>query len=128
MINNEFHLIGIAVSDFEKTITPDTNYEFHFFRLEVEKVGMRTGTTFEIDVLVYAANKKINITQKILGRQIAVNGFLDSYTNKQGLSYAKVIAQSILILDGNRAYNRYQKPKAVIASTNDANIEVEEEE
>lgn len=126
MINNEFHLIGVAVSDFEKTIQAETNYEFHTFKLEVEKVGSKTGLTFEIDILVYAANKKIKTNQKILGRQIAVNGFLDAYNNNKGQSFAKVIAQSILILDGSRAYNRYQKPKSVIASTN-SDIEVEED-
>lgn len=98
MINNEFHLIGVAISNFE--FIGNDSFKVHSFRIEIEKFGAKAGSTFEIEVIVYGTNRAIDVNQDILGRQVVVNGYLDTYiTKEEKRLIPKIIAQNLLVIE-----------------------------
>jgi len=101
MINNEFHLIGMCISDFEKLNSK--KFAVYTMRLEVEKY---TGNVFEIEVVIYSSNNKINTSKSYLGKQIAVNGFIDTFKIDDGSVRTKLVVQNIMELSKAPKLNR----------------------
>ena len=97
MINNEFHIIGVATSNF--TNIGNGKYVSYILKVEVEKLTSKYGANFTLEVVVYESNNKVDVGISYLGKQVAVNGYLDSFQNKDGQIIPKIIAQNILILD-----------------------------
>ena len=112
MVNNEFHLIGIAVSNYVSV--GNDKFKVHSFRIEVEKFGAKYGTAFEIEVVVYGTNRAIDTTREILGRQIAVNGYVDTFvTKEENHIFLKLVAQNILVIE-SKERKRFINPSATI--------------
>lgn len=93
MVNNEFHVIGICVSDFE--VLSQRKYTYYSLKLEVEKYK---GTTFDLEVVVYSSNKFVDATKPMLGKQVAVNGYVDSLKLDDGSLRTKLVVQNIMEL------------------------------
>lgn len=99
MVNNEFHLIGTAVSNF---VDISNGGAFAKYRLsvEVEVLGSKIGRANRVDIEVYGTNRAISITQKVLGKQVAVNGYIDTFTStKNDMVYTKLVAQNLMCFD-----------------------------
>ena len=103
MINNEFHLIGTAVSDFKEI----SRKRFAMYGLDVE-VEKYNGQTFETEVYVYSSNNKVDVKTKIYGQQIAVNGYIDVAKLPDNSQKTKLIVQNILILNKNKVFKNTQ--------------------
>ena len=52
-------------------------------------------------------------SKPILGRQIVVQGYLDSFTTKEGNHVVKMIAQSMYVLSSNEAEERLEESEQV---------------
>jgi hypothetical protein len=102
MVNNEFHLIGIATSNFQQVGTG--NFKSYLLRLELEKVGSKKGQTFELEVQVYGTNRSIDVNKYVLGFQVAINGYIDSFVNKDNILVTKVVAQNLMVLDKKTSF------------------------
>ena len=100
MINNEFHLIGIATSNY--TDIGNGRYTSYLLRVEIEKFGAKAGKSFEIEVQIYGTNKKVDTSVEVLGCQVAINGYLDSFETKEGSLINKLVAQNVYVLDNAR--------------------------
>ena len=113
MLVNDVKLIGIAVSDFvvdKKTAT---------FRLELEK--QKSGSTYEIELKAFTNSKSINFNEKIKGKLVAIQGFLDDKCT--------VIATNVLVLTGKK--NAPETPASVEVVTSkdlEDNIVIEEDD
>ena len=112
MINNNFSLIGYATSDFTNIGYKDL--DIYSFSIEIEKLGSKVGNNFELEIQVYSTNNRINTSMKILGHQVCVNGYVDSY-RKDGNLYPKLVAQNVIILDRNPS--KFAKSAVTYAST-----------
>lgn len=112
MINNEFHCIGIATSNY--TDIGNNRYKSYLLRVEIEKFGSKNGKNFEIEVQIYGTNEKVDTRVEVLGQQIAVNGYIDTYQTKEGTIIVKLVAQNVYVL-GNKV--KRQEIKAVAADT-----------
>jgi len=100
MVNNEFHVIGVATSNYQDISNPTSNFKKHRFSIEIEKRGSKQGNTMLLNIEVYDTNRAINTNEDIMGRKIAVSGYIDSYMTKNGDEpVMKVVAQSVLLLD-----------------------------
>lgn len=97
MVNNEFHIIGIATSNFQQV--GNGKFKSYLLRVELEKVGAKQGQTFELEVQVYGTNRSINTDKYVLGCQVAINGYIDSFVNKDNILVIKVVAQNLMVLD-----------------------------
>ena len=97
MINNNFLVIGYCLTDFE----PYGNAS-KILRLEVEKVGAKSGNTFELLVQVFNNNRAINTSASVIGRLVAVNGYLDTIPGENGRIFLKAIAQNLIIVDKDK--------------------------
>lgn len=97
MVNNSFHLIGIATSNFQEVSSG--HFKSYLLRVEVEKMGSKSGKNFELEIQVYGTNRAVDVSAYILGHQIAVSGYLDAFTNKDGGLTLKVVAQNIYVCD-----------------------------
>lgn len=97
MVNNEFHLIGIATSNFNDI--GNGKYKSYMLRLEIEKFGSKQGNSFEIEVQIYATNKAVDTNVEILGKSVAVNGYVDSFTTREGSVITKLVAQNVFVID-----------------------------
>lgn len=104
MVNNEFHIIGIATSNY-KNIGND-RFTSYILRVEVEKMGSKFGKNFELEIQVYGTNKAIDTDIDVLGKQVAICGYLDSYTTKDGSIVNKVIAQNVYVLEKSSSVNK----------------------
>jgi hypothetical protein len=93
MINNEFNIIGIATSEYEKD-----NWDNYILRVEVEKMGSKEGNVFECEVKIYGNNRMVDTARKIQGEQVAVNGYVDFFTSKKGVSVLRLVAQRVYVL------------------------------
>lgn len=100
MINNEFHLIGTAISNYNDI--SNGKYVSHLLRLEIEKFGSKAGNSFEIEVQIYGTNKAVDTSIDILGEQVAVNGYVDSFATKEGTIITKLVAQNVYVLSKNK--------------------------
>ncbi len=97
MVNNEFHIIGIATSNYEDI--SNGTFVSHLLKVEVEKFGSKTGKSFELEVQVYGTNRAVNTKIEVLGRMLAINGYLDSYRSKDGNAKLKIVAQNVMLID-----------------------------
>ena len=123
MINNEFHLIGIATSNYQNI--GNKRFKSCLLRVEVEKFGSKSGQSFELEVQIYGTNDAIDTDADILGEQIAINGYVDFYTTKEGATIVKLVAQRIYVL-GHQKRKINPTPKSV--EPVDTPTEEEEEE
>ena len=98
MINNEFNLIGIAVSEYEAA-----RYHNKTLRVEVEKMGSKEGNVFECECTVYGNNRMVDTSRSILGEQVAVNGYIDYFTSKAGNTIIRLVAQRVYVLGEQKA-------------------------
>ena len=96
MVNNEFHLIGTAISNFNDI--GNGKFKSYLLRLEIEKFGSKSGNTFTIEVQIYGTNKAIDTRTEILGKQVAVNGYIDAFITKEGSLITKLVAQNIYVV------------------------------
>ena len=96
MVNNEFHIIGTALTNFEAL--HEGTYSSYLLRVEVEKMGSKKGNNFELTVQVYATNNAVDVKKSVVGQLIAVNGFLDSYVTEKGALLLKAVAQNVVVL------------------------------
>ena len=99
MVNNEFHLIGIATSNFEK-INKDSRSKFIAwqFKIEIEKQKSKSGSNFEVTIIVYDTNRAINVDDQLIGKTIAVNGYIDSFATEKGMLVTKLVAQNLFVI------------------------------
>ncbi len=93
MINNEFNIIGIAVSEYERD-----NWDNCTLKVEVEKMGSKEGNVFEVEVKVYGNNRMVDTGRLIAGEQVAVNGYIDFFTSKKGAQILRLVAQRVYVL------------------------------
>lgn len=69
MLNNDVRLIGRALADFQIFDKMAT------FKIEMTK--QKKGETYELEVKAYTNSKTIKLDEKIKGRLVAVQGFID---------------------------------------------------
>ena len=96
MVNNEFTVVGVAVSNYESIA--NSEFDSYLLRIEVEKLGIHRGKTFEVVVQIYANNHAVDLKENVLGKIVVVNGFLDTYTTKKGTALLKAVAQNVLVV------------------------------
>lgn len=102
MVNNEFHLVGVALSNFEDI--SNNQYKSYLLTLEVEKTN---SSTIEIVVQIYGTNRKINTNEVVLGKTVVINGYIDSFLSKENKILMKLIAQNIYIIDRDKNKGAY---------------------
>ncbi len=122
MINNEFHLIGTAVSDFKEI--SNKRFAMYGLMIEVEKFG---GNHFETEVIVYNNNNRVDVKQRIYGQQIAVNGYIDTMTLPDNSIKTKLIVQNILILNKKKVFNNAQTQEHAQPQTQKEDTEVDDD-
>jgi len=111
MVNNEFHIIGIATSNYEDVSTKTSNFKKWRFSVEIEKRGSKDGNTMFLNIDVYGTNRAINTNEEIIGRKIAVSGYLDSWLAKGADEPTmKVVAQSVMLLEEKKQDNMVTAP------------------
>lgn len=93
MINNEFNVIGIATSEYERD-----NWDNCTLKVEVEKMGSKEGNVFEVEVKVYGNNRMVDTQRLIMGEQVAVNGYIDYFVSKKGVPILRLVAQRVYVL------------------------------
>jgi len=99
MINNEFHVIGVCTSN--PTNIGNKKFICYSMRIEVEKYK---GGVFTLEAIIYSTNHAIDVNQEYIGKQVALNGFVDSFIQDSGEVRLKLVAQNILILNKNPKY------------------------
>ena len=100
MINNEFHVIGIATSNYQDI--GNSRFSSFLLRIEVEKFNSKFGgKPFELEVQVYGTNKAVKTDVDVLGKLVAVNGYLDTYETEKGTLVIKCVAQNVYVLENN---------------------------
>ena len=92
MLNNNFTLIGTAITNYEKV--ENSKIDKHVIQIEVERKKKNGADKYNIQVLGW--NKTIDTTKEIVGETIIVNGYIDPYNETISL-----VAQDILVVDGN---------------------------
>ena len=93
MINNEFLLIGICTTNFQ--YIGNGKWKSYLLKLEVEKFASKKGNAFEVEVQVYGNNNAVDTKLEMLGKQVAVNGYIDSFQTNEGHVMVKLVAQRI---------------------------------
>lgn len=93
MINNEFNIIGIATSEYERD-----NWDNCTLKVEVEKMGSKEGNVFEVEVKIYGNNRMVDTQRLIAGEQVAVNGYIDYFLSKKGVPIVRLVAQRVYVL------------------------------
>lgn len=101
MINNEFIVIGICTSNYQ--YIGNGKWKSYMLRIEVEKFSSKQGNSFEIEVQIYANNTAVDTSMEMIGRQVAVNGYLDSYETNEGKIFNKLVAQRVYPLGEQKA-------------------------
>ena len=98
MINNEFHIIGVATSNYQDI--GNQRFSSYLLRVEVEKFNSKFGgKPFELEVQVYGTNKAVKTDEYVLGKLVAVNGYLDTYETEKGTLVVKCVAQNVYVLE-----------------------------
>lgn len=90
MVNNEWHIIGMCVSDFEKFASK--KYMCYTLHVEVEKYG---GNVATVEVRVFNTNQKIDCTRKMLGKTVAISGFVDTMKMDDGSLKMNLVASTL---------------------------------
>lgn len=101
MINNEFIVIGICTSNYQ--FIGNGRYKSYILRIEIEKFASKQGNTFELEVQIYSNNNAVDTSMEMIGRQVAVNGYLDSYETNEGKIINKLVAQRVYPLGEQKA-------------------------
>ncbi len=125
MVNNFVNVIGIAVTDFVDI--SNKRWQSHTFDIEVEKNGSKSGAVFTLPIQVYGSNTHIDTSKSILGRQVVVQGYLDSFQTKEGGHVVKLIAQSMYVLGKGEADERLEELEQVNSGDVPEDTEIEEE-
>ena len=103
MVNNNFEIIGVATSNYQDVSSPTSNFTKYKFEIEIEKTGSKQGNTMKLAVEVYGTNRAVDIHEAIIGRRMAVNGYIDSYfKNKSDEATIKLVAQAVMLLDDKK--------------------------
>ncbi len=126
MVNNFVNVIGIAVTDFVDI--SNKRWQSHTFDIEVEKNGSKSGAVFTLPIQVYGSNTHIDTSKSILGRQVVVQGYLDSFQTKEGGHVVKLIAQSMYVLGKGEADERLEELEQVNSDDVPEDTEIEEDE
>jgi len=126
MVNNFVNVIGIAVTDFVDI--SNKRWQSHTFDIEVEKNGSKSGAVFTLPIQVYGSNTHIDTSKSILGRQVVVQGYLDSFQTKEGGHVVKLIAQSMYVLGKGEADERLEELEQVNSDNVPEDTEIEEED
>ena len=126
MVNNFVNIIGIAVTDFQDI--GNKRWSSFTFDLEVEKTGKNAGSVFTLPIQVYGSNTHIDTSKPILGKQIVVQGYLDSFTTKEGNHVVKMIAQSMYILSSTEAEERLEETEQVNSDDIPEDTDLEDED
>jgi single-stranded DNA-binding protein len=126
MVNNFVNVIGIAVTDFVDI--SNKRWQSHTFDIEVEKNGSKSGAVFTLPIQVYGSNTHIDTSKSILGRQVVVQGYLDSFQTKEGGHVVKLIAQSMYVLGKGEADERLEELEQVNSDDVPEDTEIEEED
>lgn len=126
MVNNFVNVIGIAVTDFVDI--SNKRWQSHTFDIEVEKNGSKSGAVFTLPIQVYGSNTHIDTSKSILGRQVVVQGYLDSFQTKEGGHVVKLIAQSMYVLGKGEADKRLEELEQVNSDDVPEDTEIEEED
>ena len=126
MVNNFVNVIGIAVTDFVDI--SNKRWQSHTFDIEVEKNGSKSGAVFTLPIQVYGSNTHIDTSKSILGRQVVVQGYLDSFQTKEGGHVVKLIAQSMYVLGKGEADERLQELEQVNSDDVPEDTEIEDED
>lgn len=126
MVNNFVNVIGIAVTDFVDI--SNKRWQSHTFDIEVEKNGSKSGAVFTLPIQVYGSNTHIDTSKSILGRQVVVQGYLDSFQTKEGGHVVKLIAQSMYVLGKGEADERLEELEQVNSDDIPEDTEIEEED
>jgi len=93
MINNEFNIIGIATSEYERD-----HWNNCTLKVEVEKMGSKEGNVFEVEMKVYSNNRYVDTSRHIAGEQVAVNGYIDMFVSRSGVPIPRLVAQRVYVL------------------------------
>ena len=96
MVNNEFHIIGTALTNYQSISSEQ--FKSYLLRVEVEKMGSKYGNNFELVVQIYATNHAVDPTENVLGKMVAINGYLDTYSTEKGTLLIKAVAQNVFVL------------------------------
>lgn len=97
MVNNEFHLIGVAITDYENI--GNKKFISYVLKVQVEKFGAQAGKSFIVEVQIYGTNRAVDVKKDVLGQLVAVNGYIDYYETKDGRIITKLVAQNVYVLD-----------------------------
>lgn len=89
MLNNEFRLIGIVITDYEKIGTDD----FPKYKITIEVEKRKKADPAHIDLIAYKANYALDITKSPKGKQVIANGYIDEYKGK----YQFILQDMIII-------------------------------
>ena len=93
MINNEFLLIGICTTNYQ--YIGNGKWKSYLLKLEVEKFASKKGNAFEVEVQVYGNNTAVDTKMAMIGKQVAINGYIDSFMTNEGHVMVKLVAQRI---------------------------------
>ena len=93
MINNEFLLIGICTTTYQ--YNGNGKWKSYLLKLEVEKFASKKGNAFEVEVQIYGNNTAVDTKMPMIGKQVAVNGYIDTYQTNEGHVMSKLVAQRI---------------------------------
>ena len=97
-VNNNFFLIGIAVSGIEKKGTLENS----LYELKIEVDGYK-GSTSEHKIVFFGANKVINMlynsNKQVEGKMIAVKGHLGNIRSSNNYTYSNLLGDEIILLE-----------------------------
>lgn len=99
MVNNFAQVIGTVVKDFE--FIGNGQWSSWIFHVQVEKLASRKGASFTVPIQVYDGNNKINCEESILGKQVCVQCFIDSFVSGKNALVIKLVAASMYIFSGD---------------------------
>ena len=89
MLNNEFRLVGICVSEFIECGTEA--YPKKKLIIEVEKKNKKAAV--QMPVIIYNKNALIDTTKSLNGKTVVVDGYIDFYKE-----YTSLICQDIYVV------------------------------
>jgi len=92
MVNNQFSLIGTAVTKVEAINNANVEVKQYVFKVEVDRYNSKP---YILNIYFYGNNKSINPNTKVEGRLIAISGILEGYNSKSGINYTRCVANSI---------------------------------
>ena len=92
MVNNQFSLIGTAITRIEVVNNANVEVKQYVFKIEVDRYNSKP---YVLNIYFYDNNRSINPNMKVEGRLIAISGVLEGYNSKSGINYTRCVANSI---------------------------------